>query len=239
MRLVNYYWKLRYIVRKWLWDKASKHSRIDGKALMYHNVTDEDVNTNASCICKVDVFSQVLEQIREEGRHFVSVDELMNSIKNKQSEKFAVVTFDDVPDNFYTNAYPILKAKNIPFVLFITTGFIGKEGYLTQEQIQELDKEPLCTIGAHTLTHPMLRRVKNSKEEMTESKKILEEMLGHQVDYMAYPYGRQSSVSRRIMREAEEAGYLCAFGTIQSLISDKSSGNLYYLPRVVENNIVI
>ena len=52
---------------------------------------------------------------------------------------------------------------------------------------------------------------------------------------MAYPYGRQSSVSRKIIGQAKKAGYKCAFGTIQAPISRMSSKNIFYLPRVVEN----
>ena len=232
-RIVNLYWELRYRWKKYWWDKTSKKSVINGLALMYHHVTDDFIDINESCKCKVDEFRGGLNKIQNEGRRFVSVDEMLSILDRKSSEPFAVVTFDDVPDNFFTNAYPILRERSIPFILFLTTSFIGKQGYLSEKQIKELDRDPLCTIGAHTLTHPMLRRVSNSKEELTKAKHILEERLGHSVDYMAYPYGRQSSVSRRIMREARDAGYLCAFGTIQSPITDTSSNNFYYIPRIV------
>ena len=200
---------------------------------MYHHVTDEYVDINESCRCTVSEFNNAILQTMAEGRCFVSVDKMLDIIKTKSREKFAVLTFDDVPDNFYTNAYPFLRKENIPFILFITTDFINKAGFLTKEQIFELDKDPLCTIGAHTISHPMLRNVTNSMYELSESKNILEKLLGHPVDFIAYPFGRQSSVSRRVMIEAEKSGYKCAFGTIQSPISEKSSKNLFYLPRIV------
>ena len=228
------YWDLlRYGYRKWSWDRAAKHSEIDGVALMFHNVTNEWVDADESCKCTVAQFINALLQNKAEGRCFVSVEEMLSFIKSKSSEKFVVVTFDDVPDNFYSNAYPFLKRENIPFILFITTSFVGRPGFLSKEQLLELDKDNLCTIGAHTLTHPMLRKATKMKEELTESKRQLEELLGHSVDYMAYPYGRQSSVSRKVMRTAKDAGYKCAFGTIQSPITDMSSKNLFYLPRIV------
>ena len=232
-RLLYIYWEFRYRSLKWYWDIAAKHSLINGLALMYHHVTDDFIDINDSCKCKVDEFRSVLNRILDEGRRFVSVNEMLSIIERKSSEPFAVVTFDDVPDNFYANAYPILKERSIPFILFITTDFIDKPGYLSQEQIIELDRDPLCTIGAHTVTHPMLRKVNNSKYELAKSKEILEKILGHKVDYMAYPFGRQSSVSKKVMKDAKNAGYVCAFGTIQSLINDVSSKNIFYLPRVV------
>ena len=230
------YWDLlRYGFRKWSWDLAAKYSDIDGVALMFHNVTNEWVEADESCKCTVAQFINTLLQNKAEGRHFVSVEKMLSIIGSKTTEKFAVVTFDDVSDNFYTNAYPFLKQENIPFILFITTDFVGRPGFLSKEQLLELDKDDLCTIGAHTLTHPMLRNSEKMKEELTESKRLLEEMLGHSVVFMAYPYGRRSSVSRKVMREARNAGYKCAFGTIQSPISDKSSRNLFYIPRIVRN----
>ncbi len=235
-RLLSYYWNLRYYFLKWRWDSSLKYSTINGYALMFHHVTNENININDSCKCSPEEFRNVLLQTQNEGRIFVSVDRMLDIIHFKHSAKFAIVTFDDVPDNFYTNAYPVLKNYDIPFVLFITTEFIDKKGYLSMEQIVELDKDPLCTIGAHTMTHPMLRKVNNSREELVDSKKHLEEILGHQVNYLAYPFGRQSSVSRRIMKEAKQSGYLCAFGTIQSYITDTSSNNLFYIPRIVKKN---
>lgn len=233
--LVFLYWEFRYRARKWLWDQASKFSRINGIALMFHHVTDEYVEINESCKCKVGVFEKVLKSVKAEGRTYVSINEMIDIIKTKKKDAFAVVTFDDVPDNFYYNAFPILKRLDIPFTLFITTDYIDKPGFLTKNQLLELDNDPLCTIGAHTISHPMLRKVTNSQEELQVSKSTLESLLGHEIIYMAYPYGRQTSVSRRIMSETKNAGYCCAFGTIQSKISDCSSRNMYYIPRIVKN----
>jgi len=181
----------------------------------------------------VSHFEKTLISLHADNRNFVSVDRMLEIIKDRESTPFAVVTFDDVPDNFYTNAYPILRRMQIPFILFITINYIDKPGFLSKNQILELDKDPLCTIGSHTITHPMLRKVRYSKKEIEESKRLLEELLGHSIDYMAYPFGRQSSVSHKIMKQTKEAGYKCAFGTIQAPISDYSSEKLFYLPRIV------
>ena len=201
---------------------------------MFHHVTDDYINTHKSCVCTIEEFQKVLSSTVTEGRIFVSPQEMMSIIEEEKSIKFSVVTFDDVPADFYTNAYPILKERQIPFTLFITIDFCGKEGFLSIDQIKSLDKDELCTIGAHTLTHPLLRTSSSSCFELTQSKKKLENILGHSVDYMAYPYGRHSSVSERIKKEAAAAGYICAFGTIPSPITDLSSRSLFFLPRIVK-----
>lgn len=232
-RLVSFYYSIRYNSLKFFLDFLSKRSSVYGIVLMYHHVTDEHVDTNESCQHRISLFKDTLMRFKEDGYLFVSVEEALNLMSIKSIQKFVIVTFDDVPESMYHNAYPILKELDIPFVLFITTSFIDKQGYLSRSQIIELDNDPLCTIGAHTVTHPMLRTVDNSFEELRQSKCILETLIGHSVDFMAYPFGRQSSVSRRVMKQAKLAGYRCAFATIQSPISDISSKNLFFLPRLV------
>lgn len=232
-RISNYYYTLRYKLLKTYWDHCSRNSRVNGIALMYHHISDEHIDINESCQHRISEFKNTIINLQNNGYSFVSINEALNYIKQKTSTKFAIVTFDDVPYNVYENAYPIMKQLNIPFALFITTSFLDDHNYIGREVLVELDKDSLCTIGAHTITHPSLRHCNNSYTELLESKTKLEELLGHSVDYLAYPYGRQSSISHRIMKQAKRAGYKCAFGTIQSAISDKSSENLFYLPRIV------
>ena len=229
------YWEFRYRLLFFLWNIAGKLSQLDGIVLMYHHITNDYVNTNDSCICSIEQFKSTLVKYKMGNRKFVSVDQMLNILANEEKVPFAVVTFDDVPYDFYINAYPLLKKMHIPFVLFITIDFLDKPGFLNKVQLKELDLDPLCTIGAHTVSHPMLRISPNSVAELVDSKRLLEEFLGHKIEYMAYPYGRQSSVSRKIIGQAKKAGYKCAFGTIQAPISRMSSKNIFYLPRVVEN----
>ena len=230
--IARYYdFRTRYITAKWI--SSVNKSKIYGLALMYHHVTDEDVDIIESCKHKINNFKETLLRLKAEGYRFVSVDEALTIINEKIADKFVVVTFDDVPENVYHNAYPFLKENNIPFVLFITTSFINKDPYLKLEQIKEMDKDVLCTIGAHTISHPMLRHSKDALSEIVESKNILERHFGHSVDFMAYPYGKPSSVSNRVMKLTESAGYKCAFGTIETPMTDLSVRNIFYLPRVV------
>lgn len=235
-RLINYYYEIRYRCLKAYWLCYSKFSNVHGLVLMYHHVSDQHFDTNDSCQHTISEFKKGIESLKKMGYRFVSISEALDIMRNKNDEKFAVVTFDDVSDDVYCNAYPILKHNNIPFTLFVTTNFINKVGFLSKYQLLEMDKDNLCTIGAHTVSHPMLRYSDDISYELKHSKNILEELLGHKVDYLAYPYGRQSSVSRKVQIIAKKSGYKCAFGTIQTPISDVSEKNMFYLPRVVLKN---
>jgi peptidoglycan/xylan/chitin deacetylase (PgdA/CDA1 family) len=69
------------------------------------------------------------------------------------------------------------------------------------------------TIGAHTLSHPVLSRAPDDLawREISESRSILQKALGQTVWAFGYPFGNAATVTRRDVRLAEEAGFRCAF----------------------------
>ena len=48
------------------------------------------------------------------------------------------------------------KTKKIPFILFVSTEPVGKNGYMTWEQIKEVEKEEYAFIGNHSHSHEYL-----------------------------------------------------------------------------------
>ncbi len=222
-----------YLIHRSFWNIMSHFGRVHGIVLMYHYITNEKVATMASCQHKPAVFESTIFRLRKEGYTFVSVERMLEIIRTKDKTKFAVVTFDDIMDDVYTNAYPILKQLGIPYTLFVASGLIGTKEYIKKEHLKEMSRDPLCTIGSHTVSHCHLSKVGNSMEELVDSRKVLSELIGRDVDYLAYPYGWHCDVSKNEMKQAQIAGYKCAFGTIQSPVSEISSKNLFYLPRMV------
>lgn len=224
---------LKYDVTRNRWVSKSYNSNYYGIILMFHHVDDGFVDTDNCCKSTIADFKTNLENYVSHGYTFVSVSKALNIVKQKEKRRFVVVTFDDIPDSVYINAYPILKDKQIPFTIFVTPSFVNKEGFITRKHLLELNQDPLCTIGAHTMTHPMLREEQNSKWEIEQSKKELEALLGKTVKYFAYPFGRYEAVSSSVIKEVEEAGFECAFCTVNAPITEVSSHSLFFLPRVV------
>lgn len=218
------------------WIRKSCNSNFYGIVMMFHHVTDEYVKINESCKCTINDFKTIIELYRAAGYEYLSMDEAIMVVKNCDKRKFAVVTFDDIPDNVYTNAYPFLKFKNIPFTIFVTADFINSNDFITKEHLLELTNDPLCTIGAHTMTHPLLRQVRNSAWQINQSKKELELMIGKSVKYFAYPFGRYSAISNKVLKETRLAGFDCAFCTIDAPLTEASSKCLFFLPRIVPNS---
>jgi hypothetical protein len=98
------------------------------------------------------------------------------------------------------------------------------------------------TIGAHSLSHPILSRASEELawQEISESRKVLEEALGQTVWAFGYPFGNAATVTGRDLRLAEEAGFRSAFlntggGFGAKIDRSKISGakiNRFALPRV-------
>ena len=83
---------------------------------------------------------------------------------------------------------------------------------LNRDELVQLSKQGM-TIGAHTLSHPLLAKMQAelAEQEIRECKTRLESHLQHEVWALAYPFGHKGSANEREMAIAEQAGYACAF----------------------------
>ena len=230
MQIREIYFSLIDRLDAWLWNLSCPGAPYS-YVLMFHDIIIGKTNINQSCVHSLDEFTSILSRYQQKGYQIVSIEKAVN-VRNKDCVNIAI-TFDDVYESVYKYAYPILKERKIPFTLFIAVDLIGTPGMATQAQIKEMAADDLCTIGAHTISHSMLRKTRNSYEEMELSKKKLEQLTGRDIEYLAYPYGKHSSVSMRIMRQAKRIGFKGAFGTINAPLNRLTSLFKFYLPRVV------
>jgi len=83
-----------------------------------------------------------------------------------------------------------------------------ESGSCTWEQLREMESAGV-EVGSHTVTHPVLTRVTADRlgRELEQSRRRLEEMLGHRVTLFCYPNGAYN----RVVRDAvARAGYQLA-----------------------------
>lgn len=73
-------------------------------------------------------FAAQLDHLRRQGVRFVAPDEAERYLKGEERlpGKLALVTFDDGDLSVYREAFPVLKERRIPFLLFLITGQAGK-----------------------------------------------------------------------------------------------------------------
>ena len=105
---------------------------------------------------------------------------------------------------------------------------------LSYDELRTLDKNPLITIGAHTLTHPVLSQVPADqvRQELSGSREILEQILGHPVELFAYPIGGKEHASIREFQIAQECGFVAALTSRPAHFQAGHREHLFSLPRI-------
>lgn len=105
--------------------------------------------------------------------------------------------------------------------------------------LTDLSRETGVTIGAHTLTHPMLAKhdEATARREITECRSVISERLGREVRHLAYPVGDPTSAGPREFALAREAGFATAVTTRPGHLFPAHAGHLTALPRVSVNGL--
>lgn len=110
---------------------------------------------------------------------------------------------------------------------------------LPTQTLRSLAGAPGVTIGAHTLSHPMLAKHPEevARREIMESKAWLEEALGMPIRHFAYPVGDPGSAGPREFALAKEAGFASAVTTRPGHLFAEHAQHLHALPRVSLNGL--
>jgi peptidoglycan/xylan/chitin deacetylase (PgdA/CDA1 family) len=139
-----------------------------------------------------------------------------------------VITFDDGYADLYTTAYPILAAHGFKAVAYIVSGFVGQSRYVTPAQVVQMDQNGI-EIASHTVDHANLARSSNASlmHQLVDSKRWLENLLGHPVIDFAYPSG---DFNAQAVAAVQRAGYDTAVTTLFSV--DHSMSDRYLWTRV-------
>lgn len=136
-------------------------------------------------------------------------------------KRLVAITFDDGYRDNLTVALPLLEKFSLPMTLFVAAAFVGQEGYLSREELRELSRHPLVTIGAHGLSHRHFTRLprKEARVELIESRRVLQSITGMRVDLMAWPYG-ECNAELEVL--SKESGYRAAWSVWQGTNSAHS-----------------
>jgi peptidoglycan/xylan/chitin deacetylase (PgdA/CDA1 family) len=278
--------------------------------LMLHRVGFRDpgrIAANQNMVVSPYELDEFIFTCLRRGWTFISLDELAFSLKKRKPiKKSLLLTFDDGYLDGITQAAPVLFAHNIPFAVYVTSGFIDNQMmpwwyqleaildmnkevetpdgvmfdldsiedknnafmamrskillshemskkykawihdnlvhgwdkeqrlFMNWGEVQELGRSHLVTIGAHTLTHPVLSQLSDSEafNEIQLSAHILKSKLGQEIKHFAYPFGGGSEASVREYGMVRDLGFLTAVTTLTGLIKVGKDSDCYALPRV-------
>jgi peptidoglycan/xylan/chitin deacetylase (PgdA/CDA1 family) len=106
---------------------------------------------------------------------------------------------------------------------------------MTWDEIRDINRDPLTTIGAHTLNHYNLSRLEahGAEREIVESGRRIAEELGEPIRHFAYPYGNVDAAGPREFAICEKAGYQSSVTTRLGTVVQGHAGHLQALPRVM------
>ncbi len=192
---------------------------------MYHRFGESKYpSTNI----QLDVFKKQLEIIEKAGIKFIHPRDFENSLSQQKKNRKILFTVDDGLLSFYKNAWPILKDKKIPFILFINTREVGAFNYMNWDQIIEIYNSDNVEIGNHSHSHEYLveETPEIIKKDILKSIEIFENKLGKNSKFFSYPFGEYSDEFKQIIKDL---GFKYAFGQHSGVIDETK--DLWELPR--------
>ena len=192
---------------------------------MYHRFEE---NKYPSTNIKMVDFVKHLEMIKKNEIKFINPSNFEEELKNNKKQRKVLITIDDGYESFYKNAWPILKKSQIPFILFVSTREVGKKGYMSWENIRELDKFDFVEIGNHSHSHDYLIDFTNFdiKNDLKESISIFKKQLGKNSIFFSYPFGEYSTALKDIVIDL---GFKYAFGQHSGVVDHTK--NFFEMPR--------
>jgi peptidoglycan/xylan/chitin deacetylase (PgdA/CDA1 family) len=224
------YWRgVRQSAGKALWRQLTYGTPI----LMYHAVGLPHEPATPYVI-PAGRFARQMALLKRMGYHPISLEEFLTCQRDRRLVMVGsvVITFDDGYIDNYTQAYPVLQQQNIPATIFLVSGYVGfanrwdKQKQLagrplmSWSQIQEMMGQGV-QFGAHTCTHPVLTTISSNQaqEEITLSRKQLENKLGVSVDLFAYPYGEYDPSVQAMVKDAGFAAGCSVEASLNTLIT--------------------
>ena len=182
-------------------------------SIMYHRFNE---SRYPSTNIQIDIFKEHINIIKNSDFNFHYPSEFKKQFDKSKLKKEILITIDDAFESFYFEAWPYLKKNKIPFVLFVSTEPVGKKGYMTWDQIRDIEKQSFAVIGHHSHSHDYLIDVTNKEfiKDIEKANKIFLKELGYIPNLFSYPFGEYS----KFMRDYISKNFEFAFGQHSGVI---------------------
>ena len=182
-------------------------------SLMYHRFNE---NKYPSTNIKMEILDKQMNMIKTLGYEFYNPKNFEAEFEKPKREKKILITIDDGFKSFYDEAWPYLKKNKIPFILFVSTEPVGKSGYMTWDEINEIDKSEIGNIGHHSHTHEYLIDMTEKEfiNDIETASKIFKEKLGYVPSIFSYPFGEYSLFMKKYITK----NFKIAFGQHSGII---------------------
>ncbi len=204
--------------------------------LMYHHVQTKEsaeAKKQTSLSVYTDIFKSQMQYLKDKGYNTLSMTDLVSFFDSGVAipKHSVLITFDDGYEDFYTDAFPILRDLGFKATVFTPTGLINNPDYLIWEQIASMNRSVL--FANHTWSHKNVGVSESIMQyEISTADTQLTERGLNSPKVFAYPYGFDSGQAQLYL---SSLGYKAAFST--------TPGNIlclkrrFDLPRVRIGNI--
>jgi peptidoglycan/xylan/chitin deacetylase (PgdA/CDA1 family) len=196
-----------------IFGRRSKLAGIPG--LLFHSVLPKPRREMSHFPLKR--FEAFCQELRARNYSGILVKDARDARSTPTNEKKLLITFDDGLCSFYHYALPVLENSGLYATVFCLGNNFGTlstwdvythNRHLSKQEIREISDRG-HEVGSHTMSHPCLSYLDNRaiKIELTDSRKVIEDITGKSVTSLAFPYG---AWNRRIWTIAKESGYTAA-----------------------------
>ena len=200
--------------------------------LIYHSIS----NDVSSLSLGINEFEKHIIYLKDKNFETINFDQI-NSAKNKQ----IIITFDDGYKDLISNVLPILKKHNFNATCFVVSNLLGKKNMWDVGKKNFIQKDLMnlndvrewvdngMFIGSHSHNHLDLTSLNIDKmtNELTYSKKILEDKTGVKIKNFSYPYGKVNNLVYRKTKEIFEKATTTNRGRFDVNIHD-----FHLIPRI-------
>ena len=203
--------------------------------LIYHSIRPyipSDTSAVRRYIATPETLEKELAYLRDNGFTSITFDDLARHLTNGAllPANPVIISFDDDWESQFTYALPLLKKYGFTATFYIWVAVVGLKHHMTWDEVKSLAAEGM-QIGCHTITHPVLTRVKSNdvlRNEILGAKQKIEAHIGTQVTSIAYPFGQYNE---RVVAMVREAGFTSARSTWPGVVH--SSEGLWSLTGLI------
>lgn len=199
--------------------------------LVYHHVS---VDTPASTSVSPQQFAQHLDALLSGPFEVVDLAWALERIQAGLAipDNAVAISFDDGYANIFENAMPLLKSRNMPFTVFVTTDPIDRQfgDMMDWDMLREL-KTQGGTVANHSVDHDYFVRkshfgaawLAETYGNIEAAQARLEAELGEVPRLFAYPYGEYNNALKNTLKDngwiafGQQSGGVASFSDFQAL----------------------
>ena len=187
--------------------------------LMYHQVTPTPLPEFRKYAVTTDAFAAQLDWLAARSYVPVSMAALSDyrSGRGQLPTRPVILTFDDGYRDCLEYAVPILKSRGFTATFYVLGRLAGQTSrwllaergieypLMNWDDVREL-RAAGNECGSHSMSHPRLSQLSPDacREELADSRKLIEDKLGTEIRHLAYPFG---DYDERVRAIAVESGY--------------------------------